>query len=79
MQKAPGHDDIPSEVLRNNIAVTTILEFFNHCFSSGMVPSECSKGIITPIPKNSTADTRDPLSYKGSHGLQLCTNCMPVF
>ena len=24
-------------------------------------------GIITPVPKSSTADTRDPLSYRGIH------------
>lgn len=30
-----------------------------------MMPSDWGKGIIHPIPKSSTADHRDPLSYRG--------------
>ena len=37
----------------------------NVCFTSGSVSAEWSKGIINPIPKSNTADTRDPLSYRG--------------
>jgi hypothetical protein len=40
---------------------------------SGSVPSAWSKDIITPIPKSSTADARDPLSYSG---ITLASPCM---
>ena len=38
---------------------------FNICFNSGIIPDIWSKGIITPIPKSSTSDPRDPSSYRG--------------
>ena len=38
---------------------------FNECFKNGKIPSDCGKGIINPIPKSSTTDPRDPLSYRG--------------
>ena len=35
------------------------------CFNSGFTPTEWGRGIINPIPKSSTSDPRDPLSYRG--------------
>ena len=40
-------------------------KLFNICFNFGKIPSVWFKGIITPIPKCSTSDPRDPLSYRG--------------
>jgi hypothetical protein len=37
---------------------------FDLCFKSGKIPNIWNKGIITPIPKCSTSDPRDPLSYR---------------
>ncbi|XP_053391650.1 uncharacterized protein LOC128554398 [Mercenaria mercenaria] len=37
----------------------------NSCFMLGLIPESWSHGIINPIPKSSTADRRDPLSYRG--------------
>ena len=34
-------------------------------FVQAHVPSEWDKCIINPIPKSSTSDRRDPLSYRG--------------
>ncbi|XP_045209060.2 uncharacterized protein LOC123560975 [Mercenaria mercenaria] len=63
--KAPGFDDIPVDLLKNETALVMLIDLYNHCFTNGMVLSDWSKGVITPVPKNSTADPRDPLSYRG--------------
>ena len=63
--KATGTDAIPCEVLKNPSAIGFLHSLFNVCFSTGTIPAEWGKGIINPIPKSSTADRRDPLSYRG--------------
>ena len=63
--KACGFDSIPVEVLCNDASVSFLHVLFNVCFDKGMVPSSWGKCIINPIPKSSTADPRDPLSYRG--------------
>lgn len=63
--KSPGFDEIPADVFRNDSSVSYLHILFNVCFRSGMMPSDWGKGIIHPIPKSSTADRRDPLSYRG--------------
>ena len=63
--KACGIDAIPIEVLKNDATVSFLHALFNVCFDKGIVPSIWSKCIIKPIPKSSTADPRDPLSYRG--------------
>ena len=63
--KAPGHDDIPTNVLKNESAIQFLLRFFNTCLQTGKVPSQWSKCVFNPIPKGSTSDKRDPLSYRG--------------
>ena len=63
--KACGNDSIPVDVLKNDVCVSFLHILFNVCFNSGIVPSEWGKIIISPIPKSSTTDLRDPLSYRG--------------
>ena len=63
--KASGIDNIPVEVLKNDTAVSFLHVLFNICFDNGIVPSEWGKCIINPIPKSSTSDRRDPLSFRG--------------
>lgn len=63
--KACGIDSVPSEVLKNDTSVSFLHILFNVCFNKGIVPSMWSKSIINPIPKSSTTDRRDPLSYRG--------------
>lgn len=63
--KSPGYDDIQVELYKNPTALNALTRIFNICYDSGKVPVIWSKGVITPIPKSSTADPRDPLSYRG--------------
>ncbi len=63
--KACGPDGIPSDVLRNDISVSFLHVLFNICLHSGKVPAQWGMGTINPIPKSSTLDSRDPLSYRG--------------
>ena len=63
--KAPGYDQIPRELLKNDGALVMLHSLYHRCFITGIVPSVWSKGIISPILKSSTADPRDPMSYLG--------------
>jgi hypothetical protein len=63
--KATGWDDIPVEVLRNESAITYLHILFNKCFQLGVIPEMWSKSVINPIPKNSTAEIREPANYRG--------------
>ena len=66
--KASGLDGIPVDVLKNDSAISFLHILFNVCFEKGVILSDGGKGIINPIPKSSTADPPDPLSY---HGITL--------
>ncbi|CAG2196716.1 unnamed protein product [Mytilus edulis] len=63
--KSPGCDEITVELYKNQTALLALTRIFNICFDSGKIPALWSKGIITPIPKSSTADPRDPMAYRG--------------
>ncbi|CAC5406641.1 unnamed protein product [Mytilus coruscus] len=63
--KSAGIDLIQAELCKNISIISILHKLFNLCFSSGNVPNMWNKGIITPIPKCSTSDPRDPLSYRG--------------
>ena len=63
--KAIGFDGVPTEVLRNDNAISYLHTLFNKCFEAGVAPSKWSKGIINPIPKGGVSDARDPSSYRG--------------
>ena len=63
--KSCGIDAIPSEVLCNDSSISFLHILFNICYEKGIIPSLWSKCIISPIPKSSTTDPRDPLSYRG--------------
>ncbi len=65
MGKATGVDNIPSEVLKNDTTISFMHVLFNVCFDAGVVPSLWGKCIINPLPKSSTSDPGDPLSYRG--------------
>ena len=62
---ASGVDEIPGEALKNAKVIAFLHNFFKVCFETGKVPDIWSKGIINPIPKASTSDSREPLSYRG--------------
>ena len=63
--KAIGIDELPAEVLRCDNLLSTLHTLFNKCFVNGIIPTAWKQGIINPIPKSSTSDRRDPLSYRG--------------
>jgi hypothetical protein len=63
--KAAGIDLIPSDVLKNEASLFVLHSLFNVCFQTGRIPSLWSKSIINPIPKSSSNDLRDPMSYRG--------------
>ncbi|CAG2196515.1 unnamed protein product [Mytilus edulis] len=41
------------------------IRLFNVCYNTGKVPVLWAKGVIVPVPKCSSSDPRDPLSYRG--------------
>ena len=63
--KSCGFDEIPSEVLNNDASIYFLHVLFNVCFNKGVVPAIWGKCVIKPIPKSSSTDPRDPLSYRG--------------
>ena len=63
--KACGFDAIPVDVLFNDTSASFLHVLFNICFEKGIIPSSWNKCIINPIPKSSTNDPRDPMSYRG--------------
>ena len=63
--KRSGIDLIQAEVCKNQIVIFVLHKLFNLCLKTGKVPSMWNRGIIIPIPKCSTSDPRDPLSYRG--------------
>ena len=64
-RKAVGVDEIPAEELKNDICVDILFKFISACFELGDIPSVWKTGIISPIPKSSENDRRDPMSYRG--------------
>ncbi len=62
--KAYGFDGIPVEVLRYDTAVNFMLQLFQKYFDVGITPELWEKGIISPIPKDSSKDPRVPLNYR---------------
>ena len=61
-RKAPGADEIPSEVLRNDSCIDILFRIIKYCFDDGRVPNEWTKGIINPIFKGD--DPSNPLNYR---------------
>ena len=56
--KVTGNDDIPIEVLNNDFCISYMVVLFNTCFSTGTIPEEWSRDIISPILKKPKADAR---------------------
>ena len=52
--KTSAFDNIPSEVFKNDAAVSVSHILFNQCFKAGKITTDWGKGIINPIPKSST-------------------------
>lgn len=65
LRKAAGTDDIPGEVLKNDVAVNLLFQIISGCFNLGKVPDQWNSGIINPIFKQGSDDDRQPLNYCG--------------
>ena len=65
VNKASGIDEIPAEIWKNKRLTKAWGILFNKCFDIGIVPESWKLGVITPVPKSSTANDKDPLSYRG--------------
>ncbi len=61
--RATGFDELPVEVLRSDIAIHCLHKLFNKCFHTCMAPDLWAKGIMNPIPKDTSKDRREPLNY----------------
>ncbi|CAC5403219.1 unnamed protein product [Mytilus coruscus] len=51
LRKAAGYDEIPAEVLKNEIAIELLYVICNGCFELGKVPEQWTQGIVNPILK----------------------------
>ena len=53
------------QVLNNDGLIYFLHVLFNVCFNKAVVPAVWGKCVIKLIPKASSTDPRDPLSYRG--------------
>ena len=63
--KAPGHDSVPIEILKNEGLKTVLLKFLNLCFSSGVIPDDWTKALIKPLKKGGNKDYLLLSNYRG--------------
>ena len=68
-RKAPGPDEIPSEVLRDDSCIDILFRIIKYCFDDGMVPNDWTLGIINPIIKG--GEPNNPLNYRAISLLSL--------
>ena len=74
--KSAGIDEIPVDVLKNDVVIDILHRLFSVCFNTGIVPDEWNYSIITPIPKFSIGDARNPLNYRG---ISLAPACYKLY
>ena len=58
-------DGIPGEVIKTPRVIRFLHKLLSVCFEKSRIPKLWAQGIVNPIPKSSTSDPRDPLSYRG--------------
>ena len=63
--KAPGLDNIPVDVLKNDTTAYFLTELFDICFKNSITPKAWQQSVIHPIPKDNTKDKRNPSNYRG--------------
>ena len=73
--KAVGVDEIPAEILKIPTLLNFLHKLFNKCFTCGIIPTIWTKGIINPIPKSSTSNSKDPMCYLATSMLQTLLSC----
>ena len=55
--KAPEHDSVPIDILKNEGLKTVLLKFLDLCFSSGVIPDDWTKALIKPLKKGGNKDS----------------------
>ena len=65
LRKSVGIDNLPYEIFKDHRSDSMLTLLFNKFYQSGLTPSIWNLAIIKPIPKNSLADPRLPLEYRG--------------
>ena len=73
--KAFGVDILPAEVRKSSCLTELLTVLFNKCFS----PDVWKYGIIQPIPKSSTSNTRDPYVIEVLLSRRSYTKCTAKF
>ena len=63
--KSPGWDNIPAEVLQSDTCIHFLHRLFCVCFETGKILEAWEYGIITPLLKDPTSDSRNPMNYRG--------------
>ena len=63
-QKAVGMDLLPNEIIKSNSIHIFMFHFFSYCFENGVVPTDWTKAIISPVLKPGK-DPHEPLNYRG--------------
>ncbi len=64
-RKSVGIDNLPYEIFKNSDSHVILTLLFNKIYEYSITPSIWNLAIIKPIPKNSLADPRLPLEYRG--------------
>ena len=57
-KKAVGIDNLPNEILKNEVSIQVLHNLFKLIFKSGIIPTDWTFAIIKPIPKNLALDPR---------------------
>ena len=63
--RAAGIDEVPAEVFKRGNVISFLHKLCNSCYATGKVLDIWCKSVISPTPKCTTSDPRDPLSYRG--------------
>ena len=63
--KSDGVDNLPAEAIKNNRLADLLTVLFKKSFDLGITPDIWKQSIMSPVPKSSTSDIRDPLQYRG--------------
>jgi hypothetical protein len=72
--KAYGVDEIANDILKCPAIFDHILEFFNYCYQSKLVPSEWTKSLIVPVFKKG-----DPNVCGNYRGIALMSACAKLY
>ena len=65
LNKSPGVDCIPNEVIKHPNVVNLLVKVYQYCFENGIVPKMWLRSLIKPIPKSSEKNPYLPLNYRG--------------